>query len=195
MLSKLEIDRTTETCEFISNVVDTLQSRKDVQSMDYLTGLPMRNEGEKQIAQSMQAHAGCLVFLDLDNMKKINDIYGHKSGDRVLKTLGSSITDCAKESIACRLGGDEFLIFLPDMSKDAATELVGQIFGCFNAKKENDVEICDATLSGGLCMSLKGDSFTECYAKADKALYYVKQNGKDNFSFFIRLSRMNRNLI
>lgn len=189
MLSKLEIDRTTETCEFISNVVDTLQSRRDAQSMDYLTGLPMRNAGEKQIAQSMQAHAGCLVFLDLDNMKKINDIYGHKSGDRVLKTLGSSITDCAKESIACRLGGDEFLIFLPDMSKDAATELVGQIFGCFNAKKENDVEICDATLSGGLCMSLKGDSFTECYAKADKALYYVKQNGKDNFSFFHQIEQ------
>ena len=81
----------------------------------------MRNFGENKIAQSMQMHPGCLLFLDMDNLKKINDIYGHKSGDRVLKLLGDTIKNCTENSIACRLGGDEFLIFLPDVARDEPT--------------------------------------------------------------------------
>lgn len=188
-LSGLETGGTTEAFKFISEVMDTMNSQLDTQNIDYLTGLPMRNQGEKQIAQSMQAHGGCLVFLDLDNLKKINDIFGHRSGDRALKALGDTILDYASSSIACRLGGDEFLLFLPDYSKEDAAELVRQIFESFTTRKEKDAGIRDASLSGGLCMSLKGDSFTECYAKADKALYYIKQNGKNSFSFYHQIEQ------
>ena len=188
-LSELETGGTTEAFKFISEVMDTMNSQLDTQNIDYLTGLPMRNQGEKQIAQSMQAHGGCLVFLDLDNLKKINDIFGHRSGDRALKALGDTILDYAGSSIACRLGGDEFLLFLPDYSKEDAAELVRQIFESFTTRKEKDAGIRDASLSGGLCMSLKGDSFTECYAKADKALYYIKQNGKNSFSFYHQIEQ------
>lgn len=190
-LSELETGGTTEAFKFISEVMDTMNSQLDTQNIDYLTGLPMRNQGEKQIAQSMQTHGGCLVFLDLDNLKKINDIFGHRSGDRALKALGDTILDYAGSSIACRLGGDEFLIFLPDYSKEDAAELVRQIFESFTTRKEKDAGIRDASLSGGLCMSLKGDSFTECYAKADKALYYIKQNGKNSFSFYHQIEQGN----
>lgn len=190
-LAELETGGTTEAFKFISEVMDTMNSQLDTQNIDYLTGLPMRNQGEKQIAQSMQAHGGCLVFLDLDNLKKINDIFGHRSGDRALKALGDTILDYAGSSIACRLGGDEFLLFLPDYSKEDAAELVRQIFESFTARKEKDAGIRDASLSGGLCMSLKGDSFTECYAKADKALYYIKQNGKNSFSFYHQIEQGN----
>ena len=51
----------------------------------------MRNRGEAAIAQLMQQQDGCLVFMDMDNLKKINDIYGHKAGDRALKLLGNLI--------------------------------------------------------------------------------------------------------
>lgn len=190
-LSELETGGTTEAFKFISEVMDTMNSQLDTQNIDYLTGLPMRNQGEKQIAQSMQTHGGCLVFLDLDNLKKINDIFGHRSGDRALKALGDTILDYAGSSIACRLGGDEFLLFLPDYSKEDAAELVRQIFESFTTRKEKDAGIRDASLSGGLCMSLKGDSFTECYAKADKALYYIKQNGKNSFSFYHQIEQGN----
>lgn len=93
------------------------------------------------------------------------------------------------DSVACRLGGDEFLIFLQNITKDAASELVGKIFECFNAKKDEEVEIRCASLSAGLCMTLKGEEFAECYAKADKALYYVKQNGKNSFSFYHQIEQ------
>ena len=189
VLSELEMDETMEAGKFISEVVDTVKSQKESESMDYLTGLPMRNLGEMQIAQNMQMHGGCLVFLDMDNLKKINDIYGHKAGDKALKLLGNTISDYAGDSIACRLGGDEFLLFLKDITKDAVSELIDQIFKNFNDKKDKDVTIRSASLSGGLCMCLKGDSFADCYAKADKALYYVKQNGKNHYSFYHQLEQ------
>lgn len=188
-LAKPEVDGTSDALQFITDVVDTLQSQKNSQNIDFLTGLAVRNEGEKQIAQKMQTNSGCLVFIDLDNLKKINDIYGHRAGDKVLQILGKTITECAKDAIACRLGGDEFLFFLPDASKEAALEQVEQIFEKFREQKEKDVEIHEASLSGGLCVCIKGDSFTECYAKADKALYYVKQNGKDSYSVFQQIEK------
>ena len=191
MLSELELSGTEDACRFISEVVDTMNSQREVQNIDFLTGLPLRNFGEKLIAQNMQEHAGCLAFIDLDNLKKINDIYGHKAGDRILKILGETISECAKEAVTCRLGGDEFLIFMPDMPKDAVDELVGKIFDSFVAKKEKNIEFNEASLSGGLCMSRKGDSFSDCYAKADKALYYIKQNGKSGYSFYHQIEEVN----
>ena len=183
-LSEFELNGTTEAGQFISEVMNTMKNRRDTENTDYLTRLPMRNIGEKRIAEAMREHAGCLVFLDMDNLKKINDLYGHKAGDKVLKVLGETIYDYAKEAIACRLGGDEFLLFLPDITMDTAAGLVEQIFDRFQEKKNQDVTIRSASLSGGLYMSQKGDAFADCYAKADKALYYVKQNGKNNYFFY-----------
>ena len=190
-LSELETKAPVEAGRFITDVMNTMNSQKETENIDFLTGLPMRNFGENKIAQSMQMHPGCLLFLDMDNLKKINDIYGHKSGDRVLKLLGDTIKNCTENSIACRLGGDEFLIFLPDVARDVAEDVVERIFNSFTVKKDAEIEIRDASLSGGLCMCVKGDTFEDCYAKADKALYYVKQNGKNSYSFYHQLEQSN----
>ena len=72
----------TEIEKFITNVISTMCTLEDSEGFDFLTGLPMRNRGEKLAAQFMQRYGGFLVFLDMDNLKKINDIYGHKAGDR-----------------------------------------------------------------------------------------------------------------
>ena len=66
------------------------------------------------IAQLMQEHNGCLIFMDMDNLKKINDIYGHKAGDRALKALGALLSEHIGNLVGCRFGGDEFLLFVPD---------------------------------------------------------------------------------
>ena len=65
--------------------LELARQREARESLDYLTGLPMRHKGEKLILEKMQEHDGCLGFVDMDNLKKINDVYGHKAGDRALR--------------------------------------------------------------------------------------------------------------
>lgn len=173
-----------EIGKFISNVMTTMRTQEDSEGFDFLTGLPMRNRGEKMAAQFMQQEKGYLVFLDMDNLKKINDIYGHKAGDRALKLLGSLLLAYAQHSVVCRLGGDEFLMFVPEVSQERITEIVSDIIRKFAETKQEDVEIRYASVSIGICETANGDSFEECYSKADKALYYVKQNGKGDFFFY-----------
>ena len=135
-----------------ANIVRTVQSVRDMEiqkkriekeNYDHLTGLPMRSRGEAMIADLIMEQDGCLVFCDMDNLKKINDIYGHKAGDRALGCLGTLLKDVGEPSVACRLGGDEFLLFLPEATKDQAQERIKQLFAQFIEKKDEDVEMHD----------------------------------------------------
>lgn len=135
-----------------ANIVRTVQSVRDMEiqkkriekeNYDHLTGLPMRSRGESMIADLIMEQDGCLVFCDMDNLKKINDIYGHKAGDRALGCLGTLLKDVGEPSVACRLGGDEFLLFLPEATKDQAQERIKQLFAQFIEKKDEDVEMHD----------------------------------------------------
>ena len=175
--------------KFISSVMTTMRTQEDSEGLDFLTGLPMRNRGEKLATEFMQQDNGYLVFLDMDNLKKINDIYGHKAGDRALKLLGSLLLEYAQHSVVCRLGGDEFLMFVPNVSKEDISEIVSGILQKFEERKAEDVEIRHASVSAGICETAKGASFEECYTKADKALYYVKQNGKGDFFFYQQMEQ------
>lgn len=168
----------SEIEKFISSVMTTIKTQENIEGFDFLTGLPMRNRGEMLAAQFMQQDDGYLVFLDMDNLKKMNDLYGHKAGDRALKLLGSLLMEYTRHAVVCRLGGDEFLMFVPKVSKERITEIVTGIQKDFDAEKEKDPEIRFASVSAGICEVNKGDPFEECYSKADKALYHVKQNGK-----------------
>lgn len=193
-----------------ANIVRTMQSVRDMEiqkkriekeNYDHLTGLPMRSRGEAMMAELIKEFDGCLVFCDMDNLKKINDIYGHKAGDRALGCLGMLLKNVGEPSVACRLGGDEFLLFLPEATKDLAQERVKQLFAQFIEKKDEDVEMHAASLSAGLCMCSRGGNFEEYYNCADKALYYVKQNGKGSYFFYeqmkaddISVQRMGKDL-
>ena len=126
---------------FVSNVMSKLQTQEDSESFDFLTGLPMRSRGEKLTAQFMQQYSGCLIFIDMDNLKKINDIHGHKAGDRALKVLGTLLTEVSPNSIVCRLGGDEFLLFIPETDKEQVTAFIQNLFEKFEHATSEDPEI------------------------------------------------------
>ena len=180
-----------EIGKFVSDIMQTMKAQEDSDNFDFLTGLPLRSAGEKLTARLMEEHDGCLIFMDMDNLKQINDIYGHKAGDRALKVFGSILASQESETAACRLGGDEFLLFVPDISSDASAQLVKNIFTRFQAAKASDPEIRNASMSAGLCMTHRGETFADCYVKADKALYYVKRNGKENFFFYQQMGQEN----
>ena len=174
---------------FISNVMTTMKTHEDSETYDFLTGLPMRSRGEKLVSQFMQKYDGCLVFIDMDNLKQINDTHGHKAGDRSLKLLGKLLSDMTPDAVVCRLGGDEFLFFMPNATEATITAQVHTLFDKFNAAKAKDIQIRRASLSAGLCMTTTKDAYEDCYTKADKALYYVKQNGKGNLYFYHQLEQ------
>lgn len=135
-----------EMSQFISDIMSTIRTQKAKENLDFLTGLPSRNKGEQAIAQLMKHHSGCLVFMDMDNLKTINDIYGHKAGDRVLKLLGNLLLEYSSECLVCRLGGDEFLLFMPNADQNSITEVITAIFKKFNTRKEQDPELHAASI-------------------------------------------------
>lgn len=184
MENSLHMDSNHTINKFISDVFTTIKSQEDITSYDFLTGLPLRTLGEKQIACAVQDHSGCLAFVDMDNLKKINDVHGHKAGDRALMTLGKLLARFASNGYACRLGGDEFLLFFPDITHEEASEHITQLFQQFHALTKDDAEIQYASLSAGLYMCSGNEPFPDCSSKADNALYYAKQNGKNQFSFY-----------
>ena len=131
--SQIIPDVETEIGKFISDVIKNIKSQEDSDNFDFLTGLPVRNIGEKLTAQFMQEHSGCLAFMDMDNLKQINDIYGHKAGDRALKSLGNLLAEYAQNAAVCRLGGDEFLLFIPNITREAMIKQMEEIFAKFRA--------------------------------------------------------------
>ena len=164
-------------------LMNNLTGYKNELYRDPLTGVYNRRYYEDNI-KDLNENAG-VAMIDLDDFKLYNDSYGHNAGDMALETIVSAIKKCIRSSDKIiRLGGDEFLLFMPDADQNSITEVITAIFKKFNTRKEQDPELHAASISAGLYMCNIGDSFEECYAKADKALYFVKQNGKSDFSFY-----------
>lgn len=172
------------TSALLQKVMESFVAQNSADEIDVISGLLSRNIGERAIAEAMQEGPGCFVFFDVDNLKKINDIMGHNAGDRALKLFGDTALANGNNSIACRLGGDEFLMFLKDVDKKQAAEIVTKIFDEYHAAKMEDPEISVSSLSAGLVMSKPDDIYVDVFNKADKALYHVKQNGKADFYFY-----------
>ena len=168
----------------LQEVMEAFASQTSADQVDIVTGLMSRTAGESAIAACMKDNPGCFVFFDMDNLKRINDTCGHEAGDRALRLMGETILSCGRDSISCRLGGDEFLLYLKNVSRDDAETSVRAILNRFIEKKSEDPEIYVSSLSAGMAMCTPSDSYTAVYNKADKALYHVKQNGKNDCCFY-----------
>ncbi len=123
-----------------------------------------------------------IIMLDIDHFKEINDTYGHDFGDKVLKTLTESCElNIRKIDIACRYGGDEFVILLPQTELPKAVRVANRIRTCFarrtrlpNGKRSN------LTVSIGLTKASEETSNLETLIqKADQALYLAKERGRN----------------
>jgi putative nucleotidyltransferase with HDIG domain len=120
----------------LQEVVEAFAAQSAADAVDLITGVMSRSAGEGAIAKRMQQEAGCLAFVDMDNLKTINDTLGHESGDHALHLLGEILLSCVGEDgLCCRLGGDEFLLFLPGFTREAAEKRIRIIISRFNEKK------------------------------------------------------------
>lgn len=117
-----------------------------------------------------------LIIFDIDFFKKVNDNYGHDMGDRVLVTYTNYIASMLRDTdIFCRIGGEEFIIILPNTTKDKAYLLAQKL-------RENVEEykaVLPITMSFGVAGYEKGDDDTSIYKRVDVALYKAKETGRN----------------
>ncbi len=128
-----------------------------------------------------------IIFLDLDNFKNINDTKGHDIGDRVLKQISKVLMEAVRENdIVSRIGGDEFVIVLPDSSDDMVIVDVAQrIKTTLSSPIELGDDTYSVTASMGITIYPKdGDDTTSLLKNADIAMYKAKELGKNNYYFF-----------
>ncbi|MBQ3161271.1 MAG: diguanylate cyclase [Oscillospiraceae bacterium] len=167
------------------------QEVEDIQNKsqkDALTGLWNRNYTEKLVDEFFEnGENGALMMIDMDNFKAINDNYGHIAGDRTLKMFAETLEKyCGKEDVLCRIGGDEFVVFVRSArTKNELSNLAGDILADLCRKLDECKFETNSSVSIGIAQSpADGKEFKELYNSADKALYYVKQNGKNSFHFY-----------
>lgn len=149
--------------------------------LDYLTGLLGREQGEKEITESLRNGNGCIMMIDLDNFREMNDKFGHLAGDYVLKEVADLLKEVSRKNIVCRMGGDEFLYYVDGITmQEEAEEKVRLILSSFEERKKQISMLRNISLSIGISLyGVDGGSFAELVRKADKALYHVKQNNND----------------
>ncbi len=178
-----EIEKKTAEAEDLMEVMDIYLAAA-ISDTDSISGIMNRRSGEMVISHAMQQAPGCFIFFDVDNLKKINDYHGHEAGDRILHIMGDTLKANSEDHLCCRLGGDEFLMFVKNVSEEGAVEKVEKVISDFNFNKKDDPEVAIASLSAGMVMCNTDEDYDDVYNKADKALYYVKQNGKSGYDFY-----------
>lgn len=150
--------------------------------LDSLTGLHNRRSGEQRLAEEISrafrnARPLTILLLDLDNLKAINDTFGHPVGDQLIKQFAENLQKASRGSdVAIRLGGDEFMMVLPDCRPDD----VGLILARLERRRiEFNGQSIDANFSAGWTDYRAGESADSLIQRADTALYANKRAGKE----------------
>jgi diguanylate cyclase (GGDEF)-like protein/PAS domain S-box-containing protein len=154
---------------------------------DYLTGLFNRRYMEETLERELLRAARKklslgMIMLDVDDFKHFNDTWGHAAGDEILRELGSLLLRQVRgEDIACRYGGDEFIIILPDASHEVTrerAELICEYAGMFHLQFEGQ-SLAPVTLSLGVAVFPEhGTTSTGILRAVDAALYRAKHDGR-----------------
>ncbi|HZP86182.1 MAG TPA: EAL domain-containing protein [Burkholderiales bacterium] len=173
------IKRSQEQLEFLANY-------------DSLTGLGNRNLFMSQLKVGLDRAARhhrrlALIFLDLDNFKSINDTLGHEVGDLLLAEVARRLKSTVRqEDVVCRLGGDEFTVYVEDFADPGA--LVGTAQRLVQSVSEPyHLGGHEVTVTASVGISIypnDGTTITELVKNADTAMYKVKEQGRNGFQFF-----------
>nr|WP_246388932.1 sensor domain-containing diguanylate cyclase [Microvirga mediterraneensis] len=153
---------------------------------DLLTGLPNRRHimellDEALVASTASGSSLCVTMIDIDRFKVINDTHGHDAGDAVLRHFASvSRETLGKQESIGRMGGEEFLLILPDTSLIDAARLIEQIRQqCARGQPWNGEIVRSYSFSAGLVEAHPGDDRNTILNRADRALYAAKRQGRN----------------
>ncbi|RPI92934.1 MAG: diguanylate cyclase [Chloroflexi bacterium] len=169
--------------------IGMLQSKLREQAIrDPLTNLFNRRYLEETLDREL-ARAGresypvCIIMVDLDHFKKTNDTYGHDAGDHVLKALAKTLTEQSRRGdFACRYGGEEFVIVMPNISQHTAHERAKKLRRRLKALQiPYECHSLTTTISMGIaCYPTNGETRQALLRAADQAMYAAKRAGRDH---------------
>lgn len=195
-LSRLIAKRFKKFEKRINHDFEHLQSTKDqleyIAAHDELTGLPNRSQLHQHISDGIkQSEKACcqlaVMFVDLDDFKKVNDLYGHSAGDRLLSEIGKKFEAfLGPNDYVARFGGDEFIFCFSGLTNLAETESkVDSIKQVFKQQFVIDGKVLFASCSIGVSMyPSDGNEPEELISKADIVLYKSKARQKGDVLFF-----------
>lgn len=162
----------------------------ELANTDSLTGLPNRNaihdKTRVAIASAAAGESVGILFLDLDNFKKVNDHYGHVFGDRLIQDVSSAVREClADEDTLARLGGDEFIVLSPVASVASMEAMAQRILERLRVPFSLGlVEVYTGCSIGIAMFPEHGDSLEALIRAADTAMYVAKDDGKRTYRVF-----------
>lgn len=156
---------------------------------DTVTGLPNRNAIHQQISLALELANGSqtgVVYLDLDNFKKVNDAYGHMFGDQLLQAVSLAILSClGKHQTLARLGGDEFVVLAEHTSQAALEAMASRILERLRQPfRIGLIEVYSGCSLGIALAPLHGEDRESLIRNADTAMYHAKENGRGKFCVF-----------
>ncbi len=182
----------TQSLGMLFNVLNRVYDYKVAATEDSLTGLLLKTPILKKLSEILSmAKRGVMKLsvsmLDIDDFKKVNDTYGHVTGDKVLKEIGSIIRDSIRETdFAGRYGGEEFLVVLVGCDSEKAKEVVERLLSRVRKNNWKNLGVGKITMSAGIAEYREGVSVIELVEMADKALYKAKRSGKDRVEIYGR---------
>jgi len=152
----------------------------DSNSYDFLTGLFSRQYLYWLYDELESDELFHIMFIDLDNFKSVNDVYGHNEGDLVLKSVANILRDIAPNATAIRLSGDEFLLFIKgECSREKITSIASDIILRVQEKEGFEHITVNVSASIGILHKQYADSsLSELLLKSDRAMYCAKNQGK-----------------
>ena len=177
----------------ISTIEDTQKEIMYQAQHDPLTGTLNRiaffSRVEEVISKnSLEKESCAMIFIDLDGFKDINDLHGHHIGDYILRNISKRLKAVVNNygGFVARFGGDEFVVFIPKVdSKQVIVDFSEDLLDCIKLPIEIDNKSCQVTCSAGISLFPdQGLTVDDLINNADIAMYNVKKNNKNSYTFY-----------
>ena len=169
---------------------DQLQEAREESARDPLTKLYNRVILDKELSRAIDMYRifrqpSCLLMIDLDHFKTINDLYGHAVGDKTLTAVANALVMSfpRKTDTICRYGGEEFAIILPDTNLDIGLQMGERMLNSIrNMEIVHGEDVIHVTASVGISECGEDETPEKWLDRSDRALYQAKSNGRNRIA-------------